>query len=408
MEAADRKETAADPGVRQRANAADAASTRRDVFVSYSRTDRPRVAPLVAEFEARGMRVWWDERLRAGDEFDARIERALADARAAVVIFTESSVRSRWVLSEATRAWEQDKLFPVLLDEVPVPLPFNRVHATRLVGWPSTRDDKELLRLLESIGGDGPLPLPPPPPPPVWPRVVTAAIAAFGSVFVKMALFPFAPVLSGSSLLFGCLALAGIVLALTPLPPTVKHRVDRTLFDSNNRPRLPSLAAGVLFLAALAALAYFERPSITIARVRGELPPDGASSRAWTVNMDNPHGGEVLPADGHLLVTLDTGLARAATDVELKATLQPYGYVEFAEFASEKTLGFTQQMGSLPSVDGKGSITIESPSVRGRARVGIRWKRPPEKRPGIPAPLLKVEWRVGDWSKHVTYPLEDR
>ena len=31
-----------------------------DVFVSYSRIDKARVAPLVAAIEAQGWSVWWD------------------------------------------------------------------------------------------------------------------------------------------------------------------------------------------------------------------------------------------------------------------------------------------------------------------------------------------------------------
>ena len=31
-----------------------------DVFVSYARSDKARVAPLVAVIEAQGWSVWWD------------------------------------------------------------------------------------------------------------------------------------------------------------------------------------------------------------------------------------------------------------------------------------------------------------------------------------------------------------
>jgi adenylate cyclase len=41
-----------------------------DIFLSYSRTDKPRVAPLVAALEAKGWDVWWDMALVAGEEFD--------------------------------------------------------------------------------------------------------------------------------------------------------------------------------------------------------------------------------------------------------------------------------------------------------------------------------------------------
>ena len=37
-----------------------------DVFVSYSRSDRSRVAPLVAALEAKGWSVWWDPAIDSG------------------------------------------------------------------------------------------------------------------------------------------------------------------------------------------------------------------------------------------------------------------------------------------------------------------------------------------------------
>lgn len=48
-----------------------------DLFVSYSRADRDRVAPIVAALQAEGLSVWWDTRLRAGDHWDEVIEREI-------------------------------------------------------------------------------------------------------------------------------------------------------------------------------------------------------------------------------------------------------------------------------------------------------------------------------------------
>ena len=44
-----------------------------DIFVSYARSDKARVAPLVAALEAQGWSVWWDPEITPGDEFDALI-----------------------------------------------------------------------------------------------------------------------------------------------------------------------------------------------------------------------------------------------------------------------------------------------------------------------------------------------
>ena len=59
-----------------------------DIFLSYSRTDKARVAPLVAALEAQGWSVWWDPGITPGDEFDALIGAELEGARAVVVVWT--------------------------------------------------------------------------------------------------------------------------------------------------------------------------------------------------------------------------------------------------------------------------------------------------------------------------------
>ena len=77
-----------------------------DVFVSYARSDKARVAPLVAAIEARGWTVWWDPEIDAGQQFDDQIEAELLAAAAVVVVWTATSVSSRWVRGEAREAAE--------------------------------------------------------------------------------------------------------------------------------------------------------------------------------------------------------------------------------------------------------------------------------------------------------------
>ncbi|MBU6478710.1 MAG: TIR domain-containing protein, partial [Xanthomonadaceae bacterium] len=53
-----------------------------DVFVSYARADKARVAPLVAAIEAKGWSVWWDPEISPGREFDDEIDTELQAAKA--------------------------------------------------------------------------------------------------------------------------------------------------------------------------------------------------------------------------------------------------------------------------------------------------------------------------------------
>ena len=68
-----------------------------DVFVSYARNDKALVAPVVAAIEAAGWAVWWDPEVAPGQEFDNLITSELAAAKAVVVVWTPTSVGSRWV-----------------------------------------------------------------------------------------------------------------------------------------------------------------------------------------------------------------------------------------------------------------------------------------------------------------------
>jgi adenylate cyclase len=53
-----------------------------DVFVSYARNDKARVAPVVAAIEAKGWSVWWDPDITPGQEFDDQIEAEITAALA--------------------------------------------------------------------------------------------------------------------------------------------------------------------------------------------------------------------------------------------------------------------------------------------------------------------------------------
>ena len=106
-----------------------------DIFISYSRQDKARVAPLVAALEAEGWSVWWDPEIAPGEEFDGLISRELDVARSLVVVWTAQSVDSRWVRGEARDAADRGVLVPVRLDNARLPIDFRAVHTTDLDGW---------------------------------------------------------------------------------------------------------------------------------------------------------------------------------------------------------------------------------------------------------------------------------
>src|SRR5262245_23610597 len=125
-----------------------------DVFVSYARTDKARVAPLVAAIEAKGWSVWWDPDISPGQEFDDQIEAEIEAASAVLVVWTPTSVASRWVRGEAREAAERNILVPVRFEQARLPMDVRAIHTTDLDGWgesPASPQAQEFLRALGAM-----------------------------------------------------------------------------------------------------------------------------------------------------------------------------------------------------------------------------------------------------------------
>src|SRR5262245_33862249 len=97
---------------------------RRTVFLSYAREDQAQAAKLAKALEESGLDVWWDTLIHSGAEFSKSIEAALEKCDAVVVAWSRASVRSDWVLDEASRGRDLRKLVPLSLDGTAPPLGF--------------------------------------------------------------------------------------------------------------------------------------------------------------------------------------------------------------------------------------------------------------------------------------------
>ena len=63
-----------------------------DVFLSYSREDRDRVAPLVHALEKLGLSVWWDRAIDPGARFEEEIDQEIQSAGCVVVAWSKHSI----------------------------------------------------------------------------------------------------------------------------------------------------------------------------------------------------------------------------------------------------------------------------------------------------------------------------
>jgi TIR domain len=120
-----------------------------DVFITYSQKDRDLAQGLADLLNDCGYDVWWDYELVGGVQFRNKIKEELAKARAAIVIWTPSSVESDWVIEEAEEAKHEHKLVATRIDGFDyraIPLGFRSLH-TDLVTAP-----ERILQALERIG----------------------------------------------------------------------------------------------------------------------------------------------------------------------------------------------------------------------------------------------------------------
>ena len=125
-------------------------SSQAHVFLSYARADSAAAAELGDFLRGKGVNVFVDNVLEAGESWQAKIVAQLEQATKVVVFWSQASVRSQFVLDEAHRGLDAGKLLQVLLPgtaEVDMPLPFRDIQSLRLNG----RQDFE--QIYEQVSG---------------------------------------------------------------------------------------------------------------------------------------------------------------------------------------------------------------------------------------------------------------
>ena len=108
---------------------------RRTVFLSYARVDQPQATRLAQALTDAGLDVWWDALIEGGEAFAKTIESALDSCDAVLVIWSQASVQSDWVLDEAAKGRDLHKLVPISLDGTPPPMGYRQYHAIDLSEW---------------------------------------------------------------------------------------------------------------------------------------------------------------------------------------------------------------------------------------------------------------------------------
>src|SRR5687768_8006530 len=122
-----------------------------NLFLSYAHADGARAQQLLEVLKC-DFEVWWDPHIQPGKDFRAEILQQITDAACVVVLWSQASVASPYVVGEATEAMEGGKLLPVLLErDVKLPLGLGHLQATDLSDWNGQPGHAQLERLIDSI-----------------------------------------------------------------------------------------------------------------------------------------------------------------------------------------------------------------------------------------------------------------
>jgi len=169
-----------------------------DIFISYSSEDRDWARRLAQALEQEGWSVWWDRKIAVGKSYQRVKETELEAADGVIVIWSEHSVASDWVVAEAAEGRERNLLVPVSIDGAKPPLVFRQIQSADLSQWDGNPSSSVFRRLADDIRpiisdskkGDAPDSAPPAPSdgkPFRWYALAIAVLVAIG----LLAAFPY-------------------------------------------------------------------------------------------------------------------------------------------------------------------------------------------------------------------------
>ena len=212
-----------------------------DIFLSYASEDRTRASQLADALGKQGWKVWWDRTILPSKTFDRVIESELNAATCVIVLWSKTSVESRWVRAEAGDALDKGRLIPVLLEDLEIPLVFRQIQAASLLDWDGDTEHAGFIQL-------------------------TRAIAAFVS-----------PTQTSDTSTNAGDTTSKPETAAPDRQPDALREPSHTLGQSNSGSQFSSLfwpaaTISALLIAGLSVYLYWQKPTITETPVTAETP----------------------------------------------------------------------------------------------------------------------------------------
>lgn len=121
------------------------------VFLSYDHEDSALATPLVQVLEKAGHTVWFDRRIHGGAQYSRKIEQALDEADAVVVLWSPRSLESAWVRDEAADGRDRGKLVPITVEGVTPPMGFRQFQTIDLGVWKGRGKVPKASELLNAV-----------------------------------------------------------------------------------------------------------------------------------------------------------------------------------------------------------------------------------------------------------------
>jgi hypothetical protein len=131
-----------------------------DLFISYKSEERLYAKRLFQDIKPY-LSVWYDrapgdldedsQGLEVGHNWRARLTEKLSESSCQVTLWSPQSVRSKFVLSEASQALNEAKQIDALLIDCSIPLPFGQRDVIDLRGWRTNPSDTGKWRLLKKV-----------------------------------------------------------------------------------------------------------------------------------------------------------------------------------------------------------------------------------------------------------------